>query len=171
MTTDPAAPLVLMHSRVKSEWIDYNRHMMDGYYAVAFSPVVDAFMNLIGLDESYRALTACTIYTAEMHIVFLRELKAGAPLRFEAQLLGHDTKRFHLFFTLHHDAEGYVAATAEFMLLHVDQHQMRVVPMPSNALARLDAIAERHRLLPQPPQAGRRVSMNGAARATSAQTE
>ena len=32
------------------EWIDYNGHLRDAYYAVILSDVTDAFMDRIGLD-------------------------------------------------------------------------------------------------------------------------
>lgn len=159
MTEAIPAPLALWTGRVQPEWIDYNRHMMDGYYAVAFSPVVDAFMDYIGLDAAYRARTGCTVYTAELHVVYLRELKEGAPLRFETQLIAYDAKRFHLFHWLTHSDENYLAATAEFMLLHVDQQPMRVVPMPGAVLQRLVQIAAAHATLPKPAQLGRRMGL------------
>src|SRR6266498_3226509 len=114
---------------VPPKWIDYNGHMMDGYYAIAFSAATDALMDALGLDAAYRTATRCTIYTAEMHIVYLRELRQGAPLRFATQLLGFDDKRVHAFHSLSHEIEGYLAATCELMLLHVDQAQARVVAM------------------------------------------
>lgn len=153
------APLTLHHARVLSEWIDYNGHMMDGYYAVAFSHAIDAFMDFVGMDAAYRAATHCTIYNAEMHIVYLRELKQDAPLRFTTQLLGHDAKRIHLFHALYHDMEPYLAATCETMLLHVDQTEARVVPLPPDILARVARIAAAHAALPRPLQAGRTINM------------
>ena len=156
---DIPAPLELAHGQVLPEWIDYNRHMMDGYYAVAFSRATDSFMDFIGLDDAYRTATHGTIYTAEMHLTFLRELKEGAPLRFTTQLLGSDTRRIHVFHCVYNDADNYLAATSEWMLLHVDQALGRVFPMPERVTARLAQIAAAHAKLPRPAQAGRAVSM------------
>ena len=153
------APLELVRGQVLPEWIDYNRHMMDGYYAVAFSRATDSFMDYIGLDAAGRTATHGTIYTAEMHMTYLRELKEGAPLRFTTQLLGSDVKRIHVFHCVYNDAAGYLAATSEWMLLHVDQALGRVVPMPAHVAARLAHIAAAHAALPRPAQAGRAVSM------------
>ena len=152
--------LTLYRATVPAEWIDYNGHMMDGNYAIAFSQTTDAFMDAIGLDAAYRDATHCTIYTAEMHIVFLREVKKGAPLRASTQLLGHDARRMHVFHALYHDGEGYLAATSEQMLLHVDQAQGRVAAMPEMVLKRLGAIAEEQANLPRPPQAGRVIGLH-----------
>ena len=149
------------HTTVPPEWIDYNGHMMDGYYAIAFSAATDALMDALGLDAAYRTATHCTIYTAEMHLVYLRELKQGAPLRFTTQLLGFDAKRIHVFHSLYHEAEGYLAACCELMLLHVDQAQGRVVAMPGEVMSRLTERAAAEADLPLPPQAGRAIGLSG----------
>jgi acyl-CoA thioester hydrolase len=150
----------LFRTTVPPEWIDYNGHMMDGYYAIAFSYATDAFIDAVGLDATYRAATHCTIYTAEMHMVYLRELKQGAPLRFTTQLLGHDARRIHVFHALHNEAEGHLAATSELMLLHVDQVKSRVVAMPDSVVARLADILAAHAGLPRPAQAGRVIGLS-----------
>ena len=157
--TTPTAPFELHSLRVPAEWIDYNQHLLDGYYGVAFSAAVDAFMDYIGLDAAYRAATQGTIYTAESHIVFLREVKQGNLLRFKTYLLAHDTKRIHLCHEMIQADEGYVAATDEVILLHVNQAAGRVAPMPENVLAQLATIAEAHATLRKPAQVGRKISM------------
>jgi len=165
MTVPPSSALPLYRAQLLPEWIDYNRHMMDGYYAVAFSRATDSFMDFIGLDDAYRTATHGTIYTAEMHMTYLREVKEGAPLRFTTQLLGSDAKRIQIFHCMYNEAANYLAATSEWMLLHVDQALDRVGPMPEHITARLAHIAAAHAALPRPAQAGRAISMErGKAR-------
>jgi len=154
-----SAPLTLYHGLVQPEWIDYNGHMMDGYYLVAFAFATDALLQYLGFGEAYRAQTGCTIYTAEAHINFLREAKAGAPLIYNSLLLGADAKRLHIFHTMHHAHENHIIASTEQMWLHVNQHTMRVEPMPAELLARAQAIVAAQAELPRPPQIGRRISM------------
>ena len=59
---------------VKSEWIDYNKHMQDAYYGLAFSYAVDHFQDCVGFDERYRAQSGCTIYVLEDHKFYLNEV-------------------------------------------------------------------------------------------------
>jgi acyl-CoA thioesterase FadM len=151
-------PLSLYADVVRPEWLDYNQHMSEGYYGVAFSYVTDALMDLVGLHAEYRARTRCTIYTVETHINFLRELTAGSPLAFTTQLLGFDAKRLHVFYEMYHAGEGYLAATMEAMLLHVND-EPRVVPMPPEILKLVRPIFEVHSTMPRPSQAGRSISM------------
>lgn len=152
-------PLALHTGVVRSGWIDYNGHMSEGYYGVAFGEVTDAFMDFVGLDEAYRTRSRCTIYTVETHICFLRELKVGSPLDFTTQVLGFDAKRIHIFHQMYHAEQTYLAATMEAMLLHVDDTP-RTAPMPSGVFAKVEAVFEAHTALPRPSQAGRQVSLS-----------
>jgi acyl-CoA thioesterase FadM len=152
------APLALLTDVVHPEWLDYNQHMSEGYYGVAFANATDAFMDFVGLDAVYRARTKGTIYTVEAHLTFLRELKVNDPLRFTTQLLGFDTKRLHVFHHMYHVDEGYLAATMEALLLHVND-KPRVVPMPAEILTNVEATYVAHLSLPAPPQVGQSISM------------
>ena len=152
--------LLSLHTdTVRRDWIDYNGHMNDGYYAVAFSLATDAFMETIGIDAAYRARTQCTFYTAEMHITYLRELKANAPLTFTTHLLAYDAKRCHIFHRLQHGAEGYLAATCELMQLHVDQNSGKVALFPEEITSHLAEIYATHQAMPVPEQVGHVIAM------------
>lgn len=93
--------LTLLETTVQPEWPDYNDHMTEGYYAVAFGFATDAVLFHIGLEE-HKAKTGCTFYTAQTMITFVQELKLGDPLKFTTQLLGADRKRIHMFHQMLH---------------------------------------------------------------------
>lgn len=52
---------------VNPEWIDYNEHMQDAYYGLAFSYAIDHFQDKVGFDQAYRSITGHTIYVIEDH--------------------------------------------------------------------------------------------------------
>ena len=137
------------------EWIDYNGHMMDAYYFIAFTEATEAFLDHVGLGAAYRARTGSGIYTAESHLCFVSGVTEGAALRYETQLLGHDAKRLHVFHRM--TGAGNVVATCELMFLHVNGG--RVGPMPPPAAAAVAALAARHAALPHPDRAGRHIAM------------
>ena len=103
------------------EWIDYNGHVRDAYYGLIASSACDALMDRIGVDAAYRQRTQCTLYTLEMHVHYLSEVKRSDRVAVEVTVLGSDAKRLHAGFTLRRAPAGEVAATVEFMLLHVRQ--------------------------------------------------
>ena len=69
------AGIPLYQTAIRPEWIDYNGHLRDAYYALIVSQASDALMDRIGLDAAYRTRTGCTLYTVEMHIHYLHEVK------------------------------------------------------------------------------------------------
>jgi acyl-CoA thioester hydrolase len=140
---------------VPPEWIDYNGHMMDAYYFLAFTEATESFLDHVGLGAAYRASTGSGIYTAEGHLCFLAGVTGGAALSYQTQLLGHDAKRLHVFHQM--TSADRLAATCELMFLHVsDGH---VTPMPPAAVGAVTALAAGQAALPRPGQAGRHVGI------------
>jgi len=150
-------PFNLYKDKVHTTWIDYNGHLNDGYYAVAFGFATERVLEYVEMHAVYREQTQCTWYTAEAHINYLRELKEESPIHCHSLMLSADTKRMHLFHSMYHSEEGYLAATFELMLLHVDQSIGRVVPMPDPYYQHLIQICEAHKESPSPEQAGRNI--------------
>jgi acyl-CoA thioester hydrolase len=148
MVTDVPAPLALTGS-VRPEWIDYNGHVADSSYLLAFEESTVAMLELLGFGEAYLA-TGSTIFTAEAHLRFLRQVVAGDELRFRSLLLGCDEKRLHLHHALYVGADEAPAATCELLLLHVDHARGRVTPFPADVAAHLGAVRRAHAELPRP---------------------
>jgi acyl-CoA thioester hydrolase len=108
-------------TRLEAEWIDYNGHLRDAYYGLIVSFACDALMDRLGVDAAYRARTGNTLYTVEMHVHFLQEVKKDDAVNVDVRVLGADQKKLHVAFDLLRESDGVVAASAEQMLLHVHQ--------------------------------------------------
>jgi len=147
------APLRLHETPVKPDWVDYNGHMSESCYLLAFGDNADAFFRYFGIDETYRA-EGGSLYTAETHLHHLREVSEGDPLAMTLQVLGVDAKRVHLVHEMRRGDTGELVATAEQMLLHVDMAAGRVAPMPTYLLERLQAIRTAHAALDVPDYVG-----------------
>ena len=81
----------------------------------------------------------------------------GDPYVVTAQILAYDEKRIHQFQRMYHAAEGYLAATCEWMNLHFDPGKRRVAPWPDDVLARIAQFAEEQGALAWPAEAGQRM--------------
>lgn len=143
---------------VRPEWIDYNGHMNVGYYHVAFDVAAETFFDFLGLSPEYRERHGATTFALEAHLNFLREVKQGDALRFEARLLDHDAKRIHFYMEMFHAGEGFLAASYESLSAHVSVAQRRTAPMPPELLERLSKIKDAHAALPRPWQVGHAIS-------------
>ena len=153
MTID--APLELHRDKVRPEWIDYNGHMNVAYYVLAFDYATDAFFDFLGLDEGYRERSGNSTFAVEAHLTYQREVAEGDPLRFTTQLLGFDHKRLHFLHHMYHADEGFLAATSEWLSLHIDLRVRRVSAMTESLKDRLAEIMDAHEGLPRPPEVGR----------------
>src|SRR5437868_6773709 len=115
MAAETAAPLRTLGDPVPAEWIDYNGHVLDACYLLAFAPATTALLDALDLGEAYRARTGCTIYTAECHLRYLRELHGGDVPHLETWLLDADEKRIHAYHTLATAPGEEPAATCELL--------------------------------------------------------
>lgn len=154
---DEAEPLRLYEGRVAPDWLDYNDHMTESRYLQVFGDATDALLRHLGVDAGYLA-QGFSYFTVETHITHLRETVGLEAFYVTTQLLGADEKRLHVFHRLFH-GNGSLAATAEQMLLHVDNRARRAVPVQSAASARVAALRAAQAALPLPEQAGRRIAM------------
>jgi acyl-CoA thioesterase FadM len=114
-------PLAIWKTVVPKNWIDYNSHMTEGYYGVAFAEASDEFLIHIGFDSTYRE-NCGTFYTVEAQIRFLEEVKEGSEIHTETILIGCDSKRIQLHHSLFDNKNSIPAATQEAMLLHVSRN-------------------------------------------------
>jgi acyl-CoA thioester hydrolase len=158
------APFVSSVMAIEPQWIDYNGHLNMAYYNVLFDRAVDELYELLGIGPSYLKRAGHSTMTAEVHVRYLREIHADAPVRVRVQLLDYDAKRMHYFEELVHATEGWLSATAENMTLHVDMAAKKVAPWPAEVMAKLAAMKAAHARLPVPDGAGRRVAMAQNAR-------
>src|SRR5258708_12724775 len=161
------APFVSSIMRVEPEWIDYNGHLNMAYYNVLFDRAVDETYELIGVGTDYVAARRQSIFTAEVHVRYLRELHAGDPVRVTFQLLDYDAKRLHYFEQLFHAEEGFVSATSENLSLHVDMTSKRTAPFSREVAARLADMKASHALLPVPQSSRPPIPMPPRARDNS----
>ncbi|SRR5260221_11618175 len=155
------APFVSSVMRIEPQWIDYNGHLNMAYYNVLFDRAVDEAYELIGVGARYAADRRQSIFTAEVHVRYLRELRAGDPVRVTFQLLDYDAKRLHYFEQLFHAEGGWVSATSENLSLHVDMMSKKTAAFPHEVAARFAEMKASHVLLPVPEAAGRRIEMRG----------
>lgn len=159
------AGVPIYETAILPEWIDYNGHLRDAYYGVIVSLAADALMDRLQMDAAYRERTACTLYTVELHIHYLHELKGSDTVTVTVHVLGADHKRIHAAFELRRAGEAQPAATAELMLIHVHQGATAAtVPFPpevASALAELVAAAPAEGF---PGPGSRALGLRGGAR-------
>ncbi len=144
---------------VRPEWIDVNRHMNVAYYVLAFDMGVDYLWETFGITEDYINVSNSSTFAVESHVTWQREMALGAPFVITSQLLAYDAKRIHQFMRMYHAEEHYLAATAEWLNLHVDLSVRRVAPWPEHILAEIGKLSGRQLDWGWPPEAGKKMQV------------
>lgn len=152
-------PFVSSLMSVDVGWIDHNGHLNMAYYHVLLDRAFEEFGGVLGLGSLYIEATQCSLFAAEAHIRYLRELRANDVVRATIILLAADDKRLHTVRQLHHAQDGWLAAMSENMTLHVDLAARKVVSFPVNIQERLSLILKKHQTVARPDGLGRRVSL------------
>jgi len=113
--------LAPFRAKIEPEWIDYNGHLRDAYYGLILSLAIDDMMDVLGLDAGYRERTRCTLFTLELHMHYLHEVKSTDELVVVTSILDADHKRIHAGCQFSCPRVPGAVATGEAMLLHVRQ--------------------------------------------------
>ncbi len=153
------AGISIATAKVLPEWIDFNGHMNVAYYVLAFDIGFDEMWNQLGITSEYIETSQCSTFAVECHITYQKELKENEPFRITSQILAYDDKRIHQFQRMYHAEENYLAATAEWMNLHVDLNSRRVTPFPQSVMSALKKFTERQGILPMPAEAGNKMKV------------
>jgi acyl-CoA thioester hydrolase len=153
-----SAPFVSSVMEIQKDWIDYNGHLNMAYYNVLFDRCSDEAFELMGMGPNYAKERRLTCYTAEVHICYVRELHLDHRVTASLQILDHDDKRIRFFQELRH-VDGWLAATSENLILHVDMAGPKVAPFPADIMAKVETMAGAHASLPVPERAGRSIAI------------
>jgi len=140
---------------VQPGWIDYNGHMNVAYYVLAFDHATDAVLDAVGLGASYADASGMSIFIADMHVAYRREVHDGDMLRFESRLIGYDDKRIHLFHTMFGGKSSEPEDTNEIMCVHVDLGSRRPTALPRDRKGAVEALWKAQKDLAVPAGVGR----------------
>ncbi len=159
---DLSRPLRLYRSRIPAEWVDYNGHVTESRYLEVMSNGTDAMLRYLGVDGEYLGRGG-SYFTAESHVSFLDQLRAGDMVEVSTQVLGSDDRKLHVFHRLMRSGTDAPVAESETMLIHVDTATGRSAPAAPDVQHRVSRITEAHAALPRPERAGRHVGERKSA--------
>lgn len=151
---DIGQPVTTVLRAVPLDWTDYNGHMNEARYLHAFGDATDRLMLIIGCTPDYIA-SGGSFFTAETHIRHLEEVRAGARIRIETQVLMGEGKKMHLFHRMYEGAR--LLATGEHMLIHVSLQTRRASEPAASVAEPLARLVKAHAGLARPAGAGAAV--------------
>ncbi len=124
----------VLRGKVLPEWIDLNGHMNVASYVTAFEAAVYALWERFGMPVDYQEKSGNTTFAVETHTTYKRELGEGDAYIITAEVLAYDDKRVHSFLRMYDEKHAFLAATIEWLGLHVAISNRRVVGWPADVL-------------------------------------
>jgi acyl-CoA thioester hydrolase len=152
MCSEKMRGAVIAKGTVLPEWIDANDHMNVAWYVLAFDLGVDGLWEKFGITADYMQTMGGTTFAVECHITYQRELLEGDSYVVTGQILAFDEKRIHQFQRLYHADKQYLAATAEWVNLHVALDSRRVSPWPEAIRENIARYSHAQTELSMPPE-------------------
>lgn len=157
-STGIEAPFARYRGTVLPGYLDYNGHMNLAYYVLMFDQASDLLFDALGIGSAMIARAGRSVFAAETHTLYERELREGEDVSVRSTLLGVDAKRLHVGHEMLRAAgEAPRAAFQEVMFLSIDMATRRVGAWPVDIADRLAGAVAAHRALPRPSGMGRQI--------------
>ena len=150
---------ILRSLRIQPEWIDHNGHMNVAYYVLVFDQSLDVLLEHIELTMDYRTSSGNTVYVLETHVCYLQEVKENDPIDITCRVIDVDDKRIHLYLEMHHAEDGFLAATSEQMIFHIDTSGPKAAAMPYHIRQNLETLKAEKAHLPLPEKLGSKIGI------------
>ncbi len=160
MTTTTTIPAPFVDTlAVKPAWLDANGHMNVAFYLQAFDDGGEVFFRDCGIGWDYTHAGVGSVFMSSCDLDFHRELFGGDTIRVTTRLIDWRPKLVHTWQEIYHHDEGYLAATAEMLFVHIAFANRRSAPMPGAAQARLATVLDAHTTLARPTGLGRKIEI------------
>ena len=144
---------------IKPEWVDYNGHLNDAYYALVFSLAGEALYEALGLGEQWRQQQRRTIFTLDARTRYLREVHLGAQLSIKAHLLAADSRRMHFLLYMYAEDGKVLRATSEQVVMCIDPAITRAAAFDADGQQRISDLLNQHQHAAKPATVGRPLGL------------
>lgn len=163
------AGLYIGSPKVLRQWTDHNGHMNLAAYLIAFDRCFSRFCDQTGIGPRQIPLTGKSIFVAETHLVYRRELLLGDQVDVGIRITHFSPKRIIAYLSMFHRDSGELACVNEQLDVCVDLATRHSSLFPNDVFTRLALLHAREAGLPPPPYAGRGIRMPDAV--TPARTD
>ncbi|NRB40820.1 MAG: thioesterase family protein [Pseudomonadales bacterium] len=151
------APFIALKTTVPKTWIDINGHMNATHYGLVVYDAHVNFTETIGLGESYVNASQCGKAVLESHMIYEREVSLADELEVRSWLLAVDKKRLHFFHEVYNISQGFRAAAAEQVDIHIDLNKRQSTALPEDLYQSLQERVKANLALALPDKIGSQI--------------
>lgn len=128
---------------IPEEFLDFLGHMNVMYYTHLFDRATWAFYEQFGFGREYHTRSGFASFALEGHARYLSEVRVGQTVRLRTRAIARSDKLIHAMHFMEKE-DGTLAATSEFLGVHIDMRTRRSAPLPPEIAAGLDALLAKH---------------------------
>ena len=121
---------------------DHVGHMNVMWYVGKFDEATWHLFNAIGLTPSYLRTAQRGMAAVDQHIVYVRELHAGAVVSVETVVRAIHEKRIVFEHEMRNDETGEVAACTTLVAVHMDTAARKSCPFPAAVVEAATALIQ-----------------------------
>jgi acyl-CoA thioester hydrolase len=136
-----------LEREVGADLIDLNGHMNIRHYLSMGAHSSAGLLVEAGMTPDYRKDQNRGIFTAEHHLTYLAEVRAGDQVSAHARLLGRSARAAHIASLLLNRSRHELSYALEVILVHVDLTQRRGTAFPESVSLHLDGVLRQHQSL------------------------
>jgi len=126
------------------EWEDRNGHVNVQYYLALYELGGWQMLRKVGVDEQYLAENQSSIFDLEHHISYLDEIKIGESVSVHNRMLSCNKKLFQGMIFIINNTQDKLAATIEYLSVHIDLTHRRSTPFPDDVDQKLSDLLAQH---------------------------
>lgn len=133
-SSDPSWPaqagLRIGGARVSRKWTDHNGHMNLASYLSLFDSCFSRFCDRTGIGPKQILLSGRTIFVAETHLVYLREISQGETVDIGLRVLELGARKMRTYMTMLRSDTNEIVCVNEKLDLCVDLSTRRAATFP-----------------------------------------
>ncbi len=138
---------ITYQNTIPEEYIDVMGHMNVMWYTHMFDEAVYEFWDFFGIGLEYHKNSNMGSFALEQHVRYLAEVRLGDSITIRSRALGYSDKTFHFIHFMIRDKDNILAATGEFVGVHIDMSARQSMPFPEESLQQLETLVSEHQKL------------------------
>lgn len=153
---------------VSPDFIDGNGHMNVRHYFDLAAKSTMVFCARAGLTETASGPRTVGLFTAELHLRYINELREGDPFSVHVRPVARSGKALHMVALMLDQSRRRLAFTYETVIVHVDLATRSAQAFPPDVGDRLDALLAEDRQLEWPAPLSGAMAVRSTEPAASA---
>ena len=130
---------------------DHMNHMNVMWYAYLFDKATWRFFDSMSMSLKYCEEQGAGAFALEHHTRYMAEVRLGQTVVLRTRVISRTQKRFHFMHFMTIENGDRLAATAEFVGMHIDRTTRRSSPLPGHIAEAFDRLIAKHQTLDWDP--------------------